>query len=153
MIRSKKTERKLTRGIVSIAAIETFHYKAPSSFEVRNERRRETPLKAVLEDLRAVSAKLGHFPSRLEYKEHGQHFHKKVVYMNGLQRLAKMIGVEGPPPGMKRRKRDEKDMEHRCFNQELCEKTPPKKVPTKQTYCDECKVARGWGNFRTEYND
>lgn len=153
MKKSRKKEQKLIPGTALSVDTEISGYRPPSSFEARAERLGTTSLETVLEDLRVVSAKLGHFPSREEYKEHGKHFHKQVVRLHGLQALAKLIGMKGPPPGAKRRKREAKDMAYRCFNQELCVKTPPKKVPNKQEYCDECKVERRWNNFREEYND
>jgi hypothetical protein len=34
----------------------------------------------------------------------------------------------------------------RCFNNTDCVRTPPTPVKEKQTYCHECKIARGWND-------
>jgi len=148
----KKKDNAQIRGTVSIAATETSRRLFPSTIEGRSDSIRGTTVEAVLEDLKHVVDKLGHFPSRLEYKEHGKCFHTMMVRLHGLQGLAKKLGMIGPLPGPKRKK-DKTNTEFRCFNHTLCVNTPPTKVPTKQTYCRHCKSARGWGTFREEYND
>jgi hypothetical protein len=148
----KKKDTAKIRGVASIAATGISVLKRPSNPEGRADLVRGTTLEAVLADLQHVVDKLGHFPSRLEYKEHGKCFHTMMVRLHGLQGLAKKLGMIGPLPGPKRKK-DKTLAEFRCFNMALCVNTPPTKVPAKQTYCRQCKIYRGWGTFRGEYND
>ncbi len=153
MKKSTKRVKKPTRGSVSIVGIETSAHKRPSSIEGRSDTIRGTTIEAVLEDLRIVVSKVGRFPSRMEYFEHGKLCHTMIVRIHGLRHLASLLNMESPKGGGKFKTVDESKKKYRCFNQELCVNTPPTKVSEKQTYCRPCKSARGWDTFRGEYND
>ena len=136
-----KPENVSTPGSVFTVDAETFHDLNERSLGFAP---RKYPLGVVLDDFRRVAKQLGHFPTRVEYMNAGKCFHSLFVRMLGFREIARRIGMVCI--GRRKKTLAAPRQAYLCFNQEECVNNPPATVSTKQTYCHDCKIERGWND-------
>ena len=104
--------------------------------------REQYSLAFVVAELSTLAERLGHFPSRDEYRELGVGSGSAIVRMVGLRNLAKQLGLKAKTGGGRPKKRD--PLGFFCFNGFDCVDNPANPVDGKQKYCEPCKQSRGW---------